>query len=127
MPFGLSWSVKLVGNLLIAASALFFLESAFEMYFLTFTLGHQQMLGFSLVHIAPQWLFTSILISGAAFLVLAMFALALQILRLTGRLRVLDRYSKFMLIVLCVQIVHGLLLITYNRWAGALFPLTVIS
>jgi TRAP-type C4-dicarboxylate transport system permease small subunit len=52
MPSGSDRTVKVVGNLLIAASLIFFLETAFEMYFLTLTQG-QQMLDFSLVHIAP--------------------------------------------------------------------------
>ena len=121
MPSGSYGSVKLIGNLLVAASSVFFLETAFEMYFLTLTQG-QQMLGFSLVHIAPSWVIIFVFISGLAFICLATFALALQILKLAGRLKSLGRYSTFMLVVLCVQIVHGVLLMTYARWAAALFP-----
>jgi hypothetical protein len=120
MPSGSPRSVKLIGNSLVVASALFFLETSFEMYFLTLKQG-QQMLGFSLVHIAP-WLLGLVLISGIAFLALAVFALALQILQLMGRLETLARYARFMLVVLCVQVVHGVLLLTYDRWAVALFP-----
>jgi hypothetical protein len=121
MPSDSYRPVKLVGNLLIAVSAIFFLETAFEMYFLTLTQG-QQMLGFSLAHIAPPFVILSVFLSGIAFLCLAGFALVLQIIRLAGRLKSLSRYSTFMLVVLCVQIVHGTLLLTYDRWAAALFP-----
>ena len=120
MPYPSERWLKWVGNTLIAASALFFLDTAFEMYFLTLMQG-QQMLGFSLAHIAPAIL-VLVLLSGIAFMGLAVFALVIQILKLTGRLKSLGRYSTFMLIVLCVQIVHGVLLLTYDRWAAALFP-----
>jgi len=113
-------SVKLFGNILVAASSFFFLETAFEMYFLTLTQG-QQMLGFSLAHIAPPVLILVIL-SEFAFVCLVVFALTVQILKLAGRLKSLGRYSLFMLVILCVQIVHGVLLLTYDRWAAALFP-----
>ena len=79
------------------------------------------MLGFSLAHIAP-WLLGLVFISGVAFVGLALFALALQVLKLMGRLKPLARYANFMFVVLCVQIVHGVLLVTYDRWAAALFP-----
>ena len=120
MPFSYYRSVKLIGNSLVVASALFFLETSFEMYFLTLTQG-QQMLGFSLAHIAP-WLLGLVFISGIAFLALAVFAVVLQILKLTGRLGPLARYARFMLIVLCFQVIHGVLLVTYDGWAAALFP-----
>jgi TRAP-type C4-dicarboxylate transport system permease small subunit len=121
MPSAPCRSLKLIGNLLIAASSIFFLETGFEMYFLTLTQG-QQMLGFSLVHIAPAGVILLVFLSGIAFICLAGFALFLQILKLAGRLKSLGRYSTFMLAVLCVQIVHGVLLMTYDRWAAALFP-----
>src|SRR6185295_1665669 len=120
MPSGSYGSVKLIGNSLVVASALFFLETSFEMYFLTLSQG-QQMLGFSLAHIAP-WLLGLVFISGIAFLALAVFALVLQIWKLIGRLEPLAHYARFMLIVLCVQVVHGVLLVTYDGWAAALFP-----
>jgi len=113
-------TVKLIGNALIVASSLFFFETAFEMYFLTLTQG-QQMPGFSLAHIAP-WLLGLVFLSGVAFLALAVFALVLQIVKLTGHLKPVARYASFMLVVLCVQIVHGALLVTCDRWAAALFP-----
>jgi len=119
MPSSSNRSVKLIGNSLVVASSLFFLETAFEMYFLTPTQG-SQMIGFSLAHIAP-WLLGLVLISGIAFLALGVFALALQILKLLGRLQPLVRYARFMLLVLCVQIVHGASLVTYDRWSAALF------
>jgi hypothetical protein len=120
MPSDSYRSVKLIGNSLVIASSLFFVETSFEMYFLTLTQG-QQMLGFSLAHIAP-WLLGLVFISGVAFLGLAVFALVLQIQKLTGSLKPVARYAKFMLVILCVQIVHGVLLVTYDRWATALFP-----
>jgi hypothetical protein len=89
------------------------------MYFLTLTQG-QQMLGFSLAHIAP-WLLGLVFISAVAFLALAVFAVVLQVLRLMKGLEPLARYASFMLVVLCVQVVHGVLLVTYDRWAAALF------
>ena len=119
MPSGSYRSVKLIGNSLVVASSLFFLETAFEMYFLTLTQG-QQMLGFSLAHVG-LWLLGLVFISGVAFLALALFALVLQMLKLMGRWEPLARYARVMLVVLCVQVVHGVLLVTYDRWAGALF------
>src|SRR6266849_6164113 len=109
-------SLKLFGNILVAASSLFFFETAFEMYFLTLTNGHQ-MLGFSLAHIAPPVLIL-VFLSEFAFVCLVVFALIVQILKLAGRLQSLGRYSRFMFIVLCVQIIHGVLLLTYDRWAA---------
>jgi hypothetical protein len=55
------------------------------------------------------------------FVCLAGYALVIQLLKLAGRLKSLGRYSTFMLIVLCVQILHVVLLLTYDRWAAALF------
>lgn len=121
MPSGSYRAVKLVGNFLIAASSLFFFETAFEMYFLTLTQG-QQMLGFSFVHIAPPIVILLVFLSGIAFLCLAGFALVIQVIRLSGSLKSLSGYSTFMLVVLCVQIIHGTLLLTYDRWAATLFP-----
>ena len=120
MPSGPYSSVKILGTLLVAASSFFFLETAFEMYFLTVTQG-PQMVGFSLAHIAPGILIL-LFVSGIAFIALAIFALVLQILKVAGRLKSLGRYSTFMLVALCVQIAHGVLLMTYDRWSAALFP-----
>jgi len=111
--------VKSIGNILIAASSLFFLETAFEMYFLTLTQG-QQMLFFSLAHIAP-WLLALLAVSGAAFACLAVFTLGVVILNLVGVLNAGKRYARMMLIILLVQVAHTALLLTYDRWASALF------
>jgi hypothetical protein len=111
--------MKTLGNILIAASALFFIETAFEIYLLTLAHG-QQMLFFSLAHIAPSVLLI-VALSGIAFICLAVFALVVVILNLVGKLDSLGTYPRFMLIVLCVQIVHSVLLLTYDRWAAALF------
>jgi hypothetical protein len=111
--------LKWIGNILIIASSLFFVETAFEMYLLTVTQG-PQMLFFSLVHIAPA-LFGLVVLSGVAFLCLAVFAFGVQVMKLAGRLKTSGRYSTFMLIILCVQVIHAALLLTYDRWALALF------
>jgi hypothetical protein len=111
--------LKIIGNILIAASALFFLESSFEMYFLTLVHG-QQMLFFSLAHIAPFAL-NVIILSGLAFVCIAVFALVIQLLRFTRRLSCSPGFAKFMLVIFCVQLVHIMLLLTYDAWAGALF------
>ena len=78
------------------------------------------MLFFSLAHIAPAAL-RLVLLSGIAFVCLAVFALVVQVMKLKGRLKSPGRYAAFMLIVLCVQIIHAVLLLTYDRWASALF------
>jgi hypothetical protein len=111
--------LKWIGNILIAASSLFFFETAFEMYPLTFARGPQMLL-FSLVHTAPV-LFGLVLLSEVAFLCLAIFAFGIQVMSLAGRLKTAGRYSGFMLILLCVQVIHAGLMLTYNRWAVALF------
>jgi len=111
--------LKIIANILIAASALFFLESSFEMYFLTFVQG-QQMLFFSLAHIAPFALVV-IFLSGLAFVCLAVFALVIQVLSLTRRLSNTPGFAKSMRVIFCVQLVHIVLLLTYDAWAGALF------
>jgi hypothetical protein len=111
--------LKIIANILIAASALFFLESSFEMYFLTFVQG-QQMLFFSLAHIAPFALVV-IFLSGLAFVCLAVFALVIQVLSLTRRLSNTPGFAKLMRVIFCVQLVHIVLLLTYDAWAGALF------
>ena len=111
--------MKPLGNILIAASSVFFIETAFEMYLLTLVHG-QQMLFFSLAHIAPGFLLI-VALSGIAFTCLAVFAFVVVVLNLMGRLDSSRNYPRFMLIVLCVQIVHSGLLLTYDRWAAALF------
>jgi TRAP-type C4-dicarboxylate transport system permease small subunit len=119
MPYPAERWLKWIGNSLVVGSSFFFLETSFEMYFLTLTRG-QQMLGFSLVHIAPAIL-GLVLLSGIFFLCLAVFALVVQVMRLAGLLKSSARYARFLLVVLCVQIIHGTLLLTYDRWASALF------
>ena len=117
MATRLERSLRIVGNTLIAASSLFFLETAFEMYFLTL-LHRQQMLFFSLAHLAPMAL-VIVFLSGIAFLCLAIFALVVQLIRINGKLNPVG-YARFMLIVLCVQVIHIVLLLTYDAWAPAL-------
>jgi len=120
MPSSLERRLKIIRNILIAASALFFLESAFEMYFLTLLQG-QQMLFFSLAHITPFALVVVIL-SGLAFVCLAVFALVIQLLRITRKLSCCPTFAKSMLVIFCVQLVHAVLLLTYDAWAASLFP-----
>ena len=110
--------LKWLGNSLIAASSIFFVETSFEMYFLTVTQG-PQMLGFSLAHIAPPMVIGLVFLSALFFLFLAAFALSLQIVRLAGRLRSMSRYANFLLVILSIQTIHGVLLLTYDRWAPA--------
>jgi mannose/fructose/N-acetylgalactosamine-specific phosphotransferase system component IIC len=109
--------LRIVGNTLIAASSLFFIETAFEMYFLTLLHG-QQMIFFSLAHLAPVAL-VIVFLSGIAFLCLAIFALVVQLIRINGKLNPAIGYARFMLIVLCVQVIHIVLLLTYDAWAPA--------
>jgi TRAP-type C4-dicarboxylate transport system permease small subunit len=118
MPSSSQRWLKWLGNCLIAISALFFLETSFEMYFLTLTQG-PQMLGFSLIHIAPLAVVILVFMSAISFLLLAAFALIVQIVRLAGGLKSASHYSRFLLLVLCVQLIHGLLLLTYDRWSLA--------
>jgi hypothetical protein len=118
MPFLSERRLKWLGNFLITASSIFFLETSFEMYFLTFTQG-PQMLGFSLVHIAPSFVLALIFLSGLFFLLLAAFSLVIQVLRLAGRLKSMADYTRFLLVVLCIQAIHGVLLFTYDRWSPA--------
>ena len=108
--------MKWLGNVLIAASSIFFLETSFEMYFLTLTNG-PQMLGFSLVHIAPPIVVGLVFLSALFFFSLAAYALTIQIVRLTGGLKSISRYANFLLVVLSIQTVHGVLLLTYDRWS----------
>ena len=89
------------------------------MYFLTFVQG-QQMLFFSLAHIAPFALIV-IFLSGLAFVCLAVFALVIQVLRFTRRRNFSPGFAKSMLVIFCVQLVHVVLLVTYDGWASALF------
>ena len=114
-PYSQRW-LKWLGNTLIALSLLFFLETSFEMYFLTFMQG-PQMLGFSLIHIAPPIVLVILFLSAISFLFLAAFALVVQIVRLTGRLKSASHYARFLLVVVCVQVIHGVLLLTYDRWS----------
>jgi TRAP-type C4-dicarboxylate transport system permease small subunit len=116
MPTRLERSLKILGNILIAASSLFFVETGFEMYVLTLLQG-QQMLFFSLAHIAPGAI-VLVAFSGVAFVCLAVFALVMQMLRFMGKLDSNYGYSKFMLIVLCIQVIHVSLLFTYDRWSA---------
>ena len=108
-----------LGKFLIVASLPFFLDTAFEMYLLTLAHG-QQMLFFSLAHIAPALLLI-VWISGIAFACLGVFALGVVVLNLVGVLNAERRYARMMLIILLVQVVHTALLLTYDRWASALF------
>jgi hypothetical protein len=89
------------------------------MYFLTLLQG-QQMLGFSLAHIAPA-IIGLVLLSGIFFLCLAVFALGVQVMRFAGLLKSSARYARFLLVILCVQIIHAALFLTYDCWAAALF------
>ena len=111
--------MKSSGKFLIAASLPFFLETSFEMYLLTLMHG-QQMLFFSLVHIAP-WLLALVAVSGIAFLCLAVFALGVVILNPLGVISIEGRHARMMLVILLVQVAHTALLLTYERWASALF------
>jgi hypothetical protein len=108
--------VKILGNILIAASSLFFVETGLEMYVLTLVHG-PQMLFFSLAHVAPAALIL-VALSGVAFICLALFAVVMQVLRLMGKLDSNLGYAKFMLIVLCVQVIHVVMLLMYERWSA---------
>ena len=109
--------MRTIGTFLMAASLPFFLDTAFEMYLLTLIHG-QQMLFFSLAHIAPVFLIV-VWLSGAAFAGLGVFALGVVVLNLVGALDAGKSYSKLMLVILLVQVVHTALLITYDGWAPA--------
>ena len=111
--------VKEIGNMLVAASSVFFLQTSFEMYFLTLTRG-PQMLFFSMAHGAPIF-FLLVLLSGIAFVCLGLWAFGVTVLSLAGKLNISGNYRRLMLIVLIVQVVHSALLLTYERWASALF------
>jgi hypothetical protein len=78
------------------------------------------MLFFSLAHIAPFALVV-IFLSGLAFVCLAVFALVIQVLSLIRRLSNTPGFAKLMRVIFCVQLVHIVLLLTYDAWAGALF------
>jgi TRAP-type C4-dicarboxylate transport system permease small subunit len=115
MPTRWERSLKIIGNILIAASSLFFIETGLEMYLLTILQG-PQMLFFSLAHIAPAALIL-VALSGVAFICLALFAMVMQVFRLMGKLDSTLGYAKFLLIVLGVQVIHVVLLLTYERWS----------
>jgi hypothetical protein len=119
MPSLAERKVKSIGKFLIAASLPFFLDTAFEMYLLTLAQG-QQMLFFSLAHIAPVFLLV-VGLSGVAFACLAVFALGVVVLNLAGVLNAGKRYAGMMLIILLVQLAHTALFLTYDHWASALF------
>jgi hypothetical protein len=86
------------------------------MYLLTILQG-PQMLFFSLAHITPAALIL-VALSGVAFICLALFAVVVQVLRLMGKLDSNLGYAKFLLIVLCVQVIHVAMLLTYERWSA---------
>ena len=106
-----------IGKFLIVVSLPFFLDTAFEMYLLTLAHG-PQMLFFSLAHIAPVFLIV-VWLSGVAFACLGVFALGVVTLNLVGVLDAGRSYSKLMLVILLVQVIHTALLITYDGWAPA--------
>jgi hypothetical protein len=112
--------MKKWSNILIAGSSLFFLETAYEMYVLTNMRG-PQMLGFSIIHIAPGFALL-VFLSALIYLSLAMFAFVILVMRLVGKFSLDNGYAKFMLIVLIVQVIHTSLLLTYNKWVMTLFP-----
>lgn len=112
--------LKVISQVLVVASGLFFLESAFEMYILT-PLQGPQMLFFSVAHIAPLLLLPILFVSGLAFICLMVFAAALQVGRFKSWLGVAQGYRRVMLIILCVQAIHIILLLAYDHWAFALF------
>ena len=109
--------MEIIVKILIVASSLFFLETAFEMYLLT-PLQGPQMLFFSLAHIAPIAL-PILFMSGLAFICLMVFASLLQISRLNSWFASAQSYRNSMLIILCVQVIHLSLLITYDHWSVA--------
>ena len=78
------------------------------------------MLFFALAHIAPIAL-PILFMSGLAFICLMVFAALLQVSRFNYCLAAAQSYRKGMLIILCVQVSHISLLITYDHWAVALF------
>ena len=108
--------MKSLGNFLMAASSLFFIETAFEMYLLTLV-HSQQMLFYSLAHSASIFLLLVVL-SGLAFACLAVFAVGVIVLHLVGRPNIEKRYARMMLVILLVQLAHMALLLTYDRWAA---------
>jgi len=111
--------MKRLGNILIAASSVFFIETAFEMYLLTYMHG-PQMLFFSLAHAAPI-LFLAVALSGVAFVALAVFAFVVVLSNLLGKPAADGGYRRAMSVVLLVQVAHAALLWTYETWAAALF------
>jgi hypothetical protein len=121
MSYHLENRVKTLGNILISASSIFFIVTAFEMYLLTLVQG-RQMLFFSLVHIAPGFFLIIVALSGIAFVCLAICALVVVVLNLMGKMDSGGNYPRMMLIILLIQVVHTALLLTYDYWAAALFP-----
>jgi hypothetical protein len=105
----------------MAASLPFLFQSAYEMYYLTFTQG-QQMIFFSLIHSSSLYLWV-VLGSALAFFFLEAYALVVLVLKILGKLGSWNNYPWKMLIVLLIQLVHTVLFITYDSWAVALFPL----
>src|SRR2546423_7751488 len=111
--------MKFLIKLLIVGSTLFFAETAFEMYFLTLLNG-QQMLFFSLAHIAPGAIWVVVL-SGIAFICLAICISVIILLNFLGVMNSEQNYIKVISIIFIIQLVHTVLLLTYDFWAGALF------
>lgn len=110
--------VKKAGNVLIAGAALFFIETAFEMYVLTALRG-PQMIGFGIAH-GGRGLLLIVMLSAVFYVCLAVFALVVIIRSLLGKALPPKNYPRIMLIVLGVQLIHTTLLLTYDRWSRLL-------
>jgi hypothetical protein len=119
MPSIMESKVRSTGKFLIAASLPFFLGTAFEMYVLTPAQG-PQMLFYSLAHTFPPLLLV-VWLSGIAFVCLAVFAVSVLVSKMVGVLHADRRYVTMMLLILLVQAAHAALLLTYDRWAAAVF------
>lgn len=111
--------IKRLGNILLAGSLLFFLETAFEMYVLTMLRG-PQMIGFSIAHV-KQILLVLVLVSALCYLCLLAFAAVVSTIYLAGRTGVSIGYGRFMIGVFLIQVVHLSLLLSYDSWSSRFF------
>ena len=110
--------VRKAGNVLIAGAAIFFIETAFEMYVLTAIRG-PQMIGFGIAHGGIGFLLL-VVISAVFYVCLAVFALIVIIRGILGKVPPEKNNLRLMWIVLSVQVIHTALLLTYDRWSRLL-------
>ena len=106
--------MKTTGYVLLVLAAPVFVETAFEMYILTFLQG-PQMLGFALTHTLPLWVLDALIVSFIAFYALALYSLVVIVGWLVGKRR--DWQVTLYGWVLLIQLIHVVLLETYSSWA----------